>query len=101
LPGTRTATAFPEQAKLNDWSPLPTLTTTSTSLPSGLRKATFATPRVPAGERLVTRVPDKASVDVMMGHTFEMNRLHPDYYAAWLGNHVLGGGVSGREDHRE
>jgi zinc protease len=51
-------------------------------------------PLVPLREqaaREVIPVPDKANVDILMGHQESLRRVDPDYYPAMLANYVLGG----------
>ncbi|MBF2054306.1 MAG: insulinase family protein [Candidatus Sericytochromatia bacterium] len=43
-----------------------------------------------AGQTLVCPMPDKANVSIVMGHQSQLKRTDPDYFAAMLGNHVLG-----------
>jgi len=48
------------------------------------------TPLRPGGIRDVLRMPDKASVDVVLGHAGQLRRTDPDYYAAIIANAALG-----------
>lgn len=40
----------------------------------------------------VVQVPDKSQVDVVLGYSRGLKRSDPDFYAAMIMNHVLGGG---------
>lgn len=42
------------------------------------------------GARLIYAMPDKANVSIVMGHQTSLKRTDPEYFAAMLGNHVLG-----------
>jgi zinc protease len=50
-------------------------------------------PPVSPNKPATTAVPDKSMIqeEVTLAETLGLNRLHPDYYALELGNHVLGG----------
>lgn len=73
------------EERLSDWKPVggPTLDAADVALPE-------------QGERKVIFVPEKSNVDIFFGHHVPVRRTDDAYYATMLGNHILGGGSSGR-----
>lgn len=60
---------------------------------------TMSVPVVPTraeSGRIDVFVPSKSNVDLFLGEQTSLDRTKPDWYAAMLGNRILGGGVSGR-----
>lgn len=49
-------------------------------------------PLVPETREEIIPMMDKSQVSVHLGHTSFLTRDHPDYYAAQVANHILGGG---------
>lgn len=46
--------------------------------------------------RSVIPMPDKANVDVRLGHAVPLRRDHEDYHALYVGNYILGGDFAAR-----
>jgi zinc protease len=73
------------EARLGAWKPV-----------GGPPVAVAPVPPPPSPSRRTISVPERSNVDIVLGTTGDIARTSPDFYPAFLGNHVLGGGTAGR-----
>lgn len=73
------------EARLGAWKPV-----------GGPPVAVAPVPPPSGRERRVVNVEDRSNVDIVLGHPADLTRTSPDFYPAFLGNHILGGGTAGR-----
>ncbi len=58
---------------------------------SSLEKPEIASVSPNPAKELVIKMPQKEQVEVILGHSSEISRNHPDFYATLLANYSLGG----------